>query len=72
MLRYIIIALVVTFLGCSSPNEAGRTSNLPTNAVNITDKGNGWYTFELDGKKFLCNIGWAGYSGWAGITEVSE
>ena len=75
-MKYVLIVLLLLSLGCDdfwgNHDVAGESSNLPANATNITSKGNGWYTFELDGKKFLCCSGWQGYQAWIGITEVSK
>lgn len=45
-------------------------STLPANAHNITDKGNGWITFELDGNKYLYRCWCRGHRGYAAITQI--
>ena len=72
MLRFKLMLLVVWMLFVGCVRNGGKVDYLPSDAISITDKGNGWYTFELDGKKFLYMQELCGNAGWSAITEISE
>ena len=71
LLNSLFVLCVFLMFGCSPSTSGGDTHRLPVGSTNIVDKGNGWYTFELDGKKFLYQYNWAGYRAWSSITEIS-
>lgn len=52
------IAVIALCLVCGCKPTAEEThvaiaNILPTNAINVVNRGNGWSTFELDGQKYL-------------------
>lgn len=69
-MKNLILILLLFLMSCVS--NGGKSGYLPTGAINITDKGNGWYSFELDGKKYLYQMDVSGNAAWSAITEVSE
>lgn len=68
----VIFILTLFFMtGCEAP-QSSEPSKLPTNAVNIVQKGNGWVEFELDGIKYLYHRSASGYQGYECITAIPE
>lgn len=69
MKKYLIIVILSLFIGCGT--DSSNPAKLPTNATNVSDKGNGWVTYELDGMKFLYHKAYAGYKGYESITRIN-
>lgn len=46
----IIVVFVVGFIytGLVNQSKPEKTESLPTNAINVVDQGNGWYSFDLE------------------------
>ncbi len=61
--------VVLAIAGCES-SSSNKPEKLPTHAINITDKGNGWTTFELDGIKYLYHRSYNGNLGYEAITAI--
>lgn len=66
MKKILVVLLFVVFAYCAN-NYSTEVKVLPSEAYNITDIGNGWSTFELDGNKFLYHRGYAGHEA---ITQI--
>lgn len=72
-LRVSIILLGLFILvGCTLPESTIKNSFLPTGSTNVKNVGNGWFTFEYEGKKFLYFRHGAGDSTHSGVTKISE
>lgn len=52
MMVALILTMVALMSGCETKTSSDPQS-LPRNAINVTDEGNGWITFELRGVKYL-------------------
>ncbi len=79
--KILVIAVVLCagLTGCNfdEPITAAQAPpHLPTGATEITDKGNGWVTFRLDGRLFLYHrkTEGAGSStvGFESVTQLTE
>jgi len=66
-----ILGLLALTSGCES-HKSSQPDRLPTNAINVTDKGNGWTTFDLDGNRFLYHRSHWGSNGWEAITLIPQ
>lgn len=78
-LTLLTVALALTGCGGNSPSPAEKAAavrvdhhekakaGIPPGAKNVVDLGGDWYTFELDGQKFLYKW-WYGSHGEVGHT----
>lgn len=60
MNRFLFVFIVLFCIGCNRskmtnhpPSTILVNFELPSNTKNVKDKGNGWFTFEWEGKVFL-------------------
>lgn len=73
-MKKLMLCLVMLFVltGCSGSSDPG---NLPSGAMNITNKGNGWTSFTLDGNEFLYHkspMNILSYKGYECITVIPK
>ena len=68
-MKILLSVLLILFVGCTR-HFSNEPETLPANATNIINKGNGWSTFELEGKKFLYHNAIMGYKGFECITQI--
>ena len=63
------LILCIFIFGCTGSDDPNL---LPIGASNIKDVGNGWSTFNLNGKSFLYHRTWSGNLGYESITEITK
>ncbi|MHA2279670.1 MAG: hypothetical protein ACXAC5_02085 [Promethearchaeota archaeon] len=63
--------MVALISGCETKKSSDPAS-LPTDAIKVVDKGNGWITFELDGTKYLYHRSDIGGSTHQAITVIPK
>jgi len=65
----IILILTTTLIVCTV-SISKEKNTLPAGAILISDRGNGWIEFELEGKRFLFYKSYYGFQGFAAITQI--
>jgi len=69
-----LTVLAVVFVGCA--RQSSDKSNLPVNAYNIVDMGNGWVSFKMDFEDrtdtFLYHTNGIGNTQMECITKIKE
>jgi len=66
----IVLLIVLIFSGCAKIGVENAAKFLPPNAIVLTDHGNGWIEFELEGNVFLFNRVKLSYGGLSSITQI--
>ncbi len=68
-----VILCLIMICGCETQKSADPkelADAMPANATNVTDKGNGWTSFELDGNKYLYHRSCEPNLGYEAITVI--
>jgi len=68
-IKFLIILIMLVMIGCS---KKVSSNNIPIEAKNIIDIGNGWVIFELNENKFLFYRETNGHKGFTAITQIKE
>lgn len=71
-MKVLVLCTVMLLAGCSYPTSVIKSNYLPTGSTNVESIGNGWFSFEFKGKKFLYYRHGAGDSTHSGVTEISQ
>lgn len=75
----LIVLLALFSLGCSAKslmgfrvevNPANAERLIPANAQVITNHGNGWIEFELEGNRYLFRHLKSGFHGYETLTQI--
>lgn len=75
----LVLVIGVLLFGCTAKSTIGLRVSissvnaeawLPMNAEVITEHGNGWIEFELEGNRFLYRHVKSGYAGYEALTQI--
>ncbi len=67
-----VCLLFFIFLVAGCWTHSSEKGALPTHARLISDEGNGWVIFELDGKQFLYCKQTGGEAGFMALTQIHQ